>query len=439
MFSSFMIAADKSGSGKTTLTTGIIRYLTRTGRTVAPFKCGPDYIDTLHLERASGRKAYNLDSVMLSRSTVADVFTKGCAGADAAVIEGVMGILDGVSHTDFAGSSADVASIIDVPCVLVLDCSGSSYTAAAMARGISELAKVRIAGVVLNNIASDRHAFLVRSAVETHTDCKVLGTLPKNSEKLLGSRHLGIKTAMEVDGEYLDACADFASANVNIEDLLKLCRMAEAAAYPAALSEKRDKTAYVAYDKAFQFYYNSNIDFLRSAGFDVRFFSPLAGEGIDGADFVYIGGGYPELYAKQLSESPTAKIIKDYAESGGKLYAECGGLMFLSGGIHTSDGFFPMAGVFDCVTRMCDRRQALGYVRAELLKDCILGRAGESNIGHEFHYSAMESYSGEYAYRLTRVTDGKTSLDGLIYKNTAAAYTHLHFLCDNPLIKNLII
>ena len=157
-----MIAADKSGSGKTTLTTGIIRYLTRTGRTVAPFKCGPDYIDTLHLEHASGRKAYNLDSVMLSKRTVADVFAKGCAGADAAVIEGVMGILDGVSHTDFAGSGADVASIIDVPCVLVLDCSGSSYTAAAMVRGISELAKVRMAGVVLNNIASDRHAFLVR-------------------------------------------------------------------------------------------------------------------------------------------------------------------------------------------------------------------------------------------------------------------------------------
>ncbi|MGE4266388.1 MAG: cobyrinate a,c-diamide synthase [Deferribacterales bacterium] len=437
MFSSFIIAADKSGSGKTTLTTGIIRYLTRTGRTVAPFKCGPDYIDTLHLERASGRKAYNLDSVMLSRETVRNVYAHGCKGADAAVIEGVMGVLDGISHTDFKGSSADIAAITDVPCILVVDCSGSSYTAAAVVRGITELGKMRIAGVVLNNIASDRHALLVRSAVETHTDCKVLGTLPRNSENLLGSRHLGIKTAMEIDDSYLDMCADFASANVDVDGLLSLC----SAERPACVQEpavKPDRVAYVAYDKAFQFYYNSNMEFLTSQGFDVKFFSPLAGDGIDGADFVYIGGGYPELYAKELSESRTAKIIKDYAENGGKLYAECGGLMYLSRGIHTDGGFFPMAGIFDCETRMCARRQALGYVRAELVKDCIMGAGGQSNVGHEFHYSAMEGYSGEYAYKLTRITDGKISRDGLIYKNTFAAYTHLHFLCDNPLIKNII-
>ena len=432
-----MIAADKSGSGKTTLTTGIIRYLTRTGRTVAPFKCGPDYIDTLHLERASGRKAYNLDSVMLSRGTVCNVYAHGCDGADAAVIEGVMGVLDGVSHKDFKGSSADIAAVTNVPCVLVVDCSGSSYTAAAVVRGITELGRMRIAGVVLNNIASERHALLVRSAVETHTDCKVLGTLPKNSENLLGSRHLGIKTAMEIDESYLDACADFASENVNVDELLAMCR-AERPAFMRESAVKTDRVAYVAYDKAFQFYYNSNIEFLASQGFDVKFFSPLAGDGIGGADLVYIGGGYPELYAKELSESRTAKIIKDYAESGGKLYAECGGLMFLSRGIHTDGGFFPMAGVFDCETRMCARRQALGYVRAELVKDCIMGNRGQSNIGHEFHYSAMEGYSGEYAYELTRITDGKKSSDGLIYKNTFAAYTHLHFLCDNPLIKNMI-
>lgn len=432
-----MIAADKSGSGKTTLTTGIIKYLTRNGRIVAPFKCGPDYIDTRHLERASGRKAYNLDSVMLSREIVQNVYARGCAGADCAVIEGVMGVLDGVSHTDFAGSSADIAAIADLPCVLVLDCSGSSYTAAATIRGIAELGRMRIAGVVLNNIASDRHAFLVRSAVETHTDCKVLGTLPKNSENLLGSRHLGIKTAMEVEESYLEACADFASANVNVDELLTLCRT-EKPVYAPQTAVKTDKTAYVAYDKAFQFYYNSNIEFLASAGYEVKFFSPLAGESIDGADFVYIGGGYPELYAEELSQSPTAKIIKDYAEAGGKLYAECGGLMFLSRGIHTDGGFFPMAGVFGCETRMCSRRQALGYVRAELVKDCIMGNSGRANVGHEFHYSAMEGYSGEYAYKLTRITDGKTSGDGLIYKNTFAAYTHLHFLCDNPLINNLL-
>jgi cobyrinic acid a,c-diamide synthase len=438
MFSSFMVAADKSGSGKTTLTTGIIRYLTRTGRTVAPFKCGPDYIDTLHLEKASGRKAYNLDSVMLTPETVRSVYADGCMDADAAVIEGVMGVLDGVSHRDFRGSSADVAAIADVPCVLVVDCSGSSYTAAAVIRGIAELGKMRIAGVVLNNIASERHAFLVRSAVETHTDCKVLGTLPKNSENLLGSRHLGIKTAMEIDESYLDACADFASSNVNIDELMTLCR-AERPAAKSSVAATPSKVAYVAYDKAFQFYYNSNIEFLASAGYDVRYFSPLSGEGIDGADFVYIGGGYPELYAETLAKSPTAKVLKDYAESGGKLYAECGGLMFLSRGIHTDSGFFPMAGVFDCETRMCARRQALGYVRAELVRDCIMGTAGQANTGHEFHYSAMEGWKGDFAYRLTRVTDGKTSGDGLVYKNTFAAYTHLHFLCENPLIKNMIL
>lgn len=436
MISSFLIAADKSGAGKTTLTTGIIRYLAQKGMTTAPFKCGPDYIDTLHLQRAALQKSYNLDTVMLSEQTVKNVFAMGCHGAHAAVIEGAMGIFDGVDAHNFRGSSAHIASVLDVPVVLTVDCAGSSFTPAAVIKGIQSLLKSPIKGVILNNIASARHAMLVRSAIETHTDAEVVGILPKNSDKLVASRHLGLKTALELDDVYLDVCAGFVEDNVDMTSILELCRI-KRPKFIHQPDKKPVKKAYIAYDRAFQFYYNANIEYLSHQGFEIKYFSPLEGETPEDADFIYLGGGYPELYAQALSNE-TAEFIKDYAENGGYIYAECGGLMYLTKGIYGADGYYEMAGVIDASCRMCDRRQALGYVHAEVVKDCLMGTQGEHNIGHEFHYSALEDYHGEFCYTLTRITDGKKSGDGIAYKNTFASYTHLHFMSDNPLIDNMI-
>lgn len=433
-----MVAADKSGSGKTTLTTGLIRHYASHGRVVAPFKCGPDYIDTLHLERACGRKAYNLDTVMLTDETVRQVYAMGCGGADVAVTEGVMGIFDGVSAENFRGSSADVAAALGLPVVLVVDCSGSSFTAAAMIKGIQTLSKAKIVGVVLNNIASSRHELLVRSAVEAHTDAAVLGVLPKDQDRLIQSRHLGIKTALEADEEYYDMCASFVAEHTDTDKIISLGQ-ADRPNYTITENISNGKTVWIAYDEAFQFYYNSNLAYLAQKSFDIRFFSPLKGETPQEGGLLYLGGGYPEVHAEKLAEiSTTAKWIREYAVNGGYIYAECGGLMYLSRGIHTDGGFYPMASVIDAECRMCGRRQALGYVRAELKNDCIIGRKGAYNIGHEFHYSALEKYDGAFAYNITRVTDGKMSEDGIIFKNVFAAYTHLNFMCDKPLIDNII-
>ncbi len=433
-----MIAADKSGSGKTTLTTGIIRHLTNKGMAVAPFKCGPDYIDTLHIQLASGRHSYNLDTVMVNPDTVSDIFADGCRDADVAVTEGVMGIFDGVDSHTFKGSSADIASVIDSPIIMLLDCSGSSFTPAAIVRGIEQMCSASIKGVVLNNIASERHAMLVRNAIAYHTDSEVVGVLPKNADKLVESRHLGVKTALEIDEPYFDICAEFVSENVDIDTILQICETEKPIAPPKKLS-KPDKVAYLAYDKAFQFYYNANIDYLDSKGFAIKYFSPLNGDVPEDADFIYLGGGYPELYARELAEdSMTSIFLRDYVKHGGFLYAECGGLMYLSNGIHTDEGFYKTAGVIDAECRMCSKRQALGYVRAEIKNDCMMGRRGAVNIGHEFHYSTLERYNGEFAYNVSRVTDGKKSEDGICVNNAFASYTHLHFLSDNPFISNMI-
>jgi len=266
----------------------------------------------------------------------------------------------------------------------------------------------------------------------------VVGVLPKNTDKLVESRHLGVKTALEIDESYFDICAGFISENVDIDTIISVCESEK----PISAPKKRvkpDKIAYLAYDKAFQFYYNANIDYLDSKGFAIKYFSPINGDVPEDADFIYLGGGYPELYAKELShDSLTSIFLRDYIKNGGFLYAECGGLMYLSKGIHTDAGFHYTVGAVDAECRMCSKRQALGYVRAELKNDCIMGQKGAYNIGHEFHYSTLESYNGDFAYDITRVTDGRKSGDGIIVNNAFASYTHLHFMSDNPLISNLI-
>jgi cobyrinic acid a,c-diamide synthase len=375
---------------------------------------------------------------MCSEDAVREIFAEKSFDADISVVEGAMGILDGVFAEDFYGSSAHVANVLKIPVLLVLDCSGSSFTPSAMVKGLNELLETDIKAVVLNNIASERHEFLVRSAIEKYTDVKVIGSIPKNPEQLLGSRHLGIKTAFEVDEQYLDNCAEIVRMNIDTDTLLEITE-SEVSIPVKEKTVSKTKTAYVAYDEAFQFYYNSNIEWLENQGLDIKYFSPLNGDKIEDADFVYLGGGYPEIHAEKLSKNiTTLSSVKEYVENGGILYAECGGLMYLTNGIYVDDVYYPMAGVIDADCRMCKRRQALGYARATLKNDCIMGKAGQSNIGHEFHYSALENYDGDFVYSLERVSDGKKSEDGILYKNCFAAYTHMHFLSDGTLVGNMI-
>ena len=414
----FLIGADRSGSGKTTITTGLVHAFSRMGKSVAPFKCGPDYIDTLHLGKAAGRTANNLDTVMLSDDEVREVFAMGADGADSCITEGVMGLFDGIKPEGFYGSSHHVAETIGFPVVMVLNCASTSYSVAATLKGFQSMAEVPVAGVILNNVASSNHEKLLKEAVRMHTDIPVLGCVPRQGE-LLGSRHLGIKTAFEVDDDYFARCADLVSDYIDLDALSKLEVTADFD-WSSNLP-KPDKVCYVAYDKAFNFYYEANLYELKKRGYRIKKFSPLADEIVDGADMVLLGGGYPELYAEELSSCKNfLNSVRNYKKP---MLAECGGMMVLTKGIHTSSGYYEMAGVFDAECRMTEKRQALGYVKAS-----------GKYVGHEFHYSKLENVNEAYHFQLEKLTNGKLTNDGFMKGKTFAGYAHYHFMGDPSIL-----
>lgn len=426
----FLIGAERSGSGKTAVATGIIRSLRRRGLVVAPYKCGPDYIDTLHLSHAAGRPAHNLDSVLLNKSSLKEVYSLGASGADICVAEGAMGLFDGISPEGFAGSSYDIALKLGLPVVLVINAASVSYSVAGVVNGFQSLAKgVRIAGVVLNNVASANHERLLTQALDVHCSVPVTGCVPRQNQ-LLESRHLGIKTALEVHDTYMESCADIADKYIDMEFLQSL--QAEDVLPDDVVYPMPDKICMVAYDKAFNFYYEANFHALRKRGYEIRLFSPVAGEGFADADLLYIGGGYPELYANELSaQTQTLADIREYCADGGRVIAECGGMMLLTKGIHTSDGFYEMTGYFDAECRMAERRQALGYVLASA--DGV-----QMYAGHEFHYSYIDKCNELHFFNLEKLTTGDMKYDGFCKGNVFAGYTHFHFMSE-PSVLELIL
>jgi cobyrinic acid a,c-diamide synthase len=429
----FVIGAERSGSGKTTITTGIIRALSDSGTKVAPFKCGPDYIDTRHLSKSAGHAAENLDTVMLSDKALRRVFTEGCSGRDIAVVEGVMGFFDGINHENFQGSTYNVAAKLGLPAVIVLNAASCSYTLTAILKGIKELAKdAQIAGYILNNIASTNHENLIRNAVTHHTDLQFFGSVPKQAEPLVKSRHLGIKTALETDDEYYEKCGSLVTQYVDIEALAKL-ETAKTFETVADDNKQQGKICAVAYDEAFNFYYEANLRELKRRGYELKYFSPLKGEIAENADFIYIGGGYPELYVRTLSNNTAMlKWLKSFSEQGGAMLCECGGMMLLTEGLTVGDKFYPLAGVFKAESKMTERRQALGYVK--VTDNPILNGL----VGHEFHYSKLENVREDYFYSLEKLTSKTRSADGFYKNNTLAGYAHFHFLSE-PSVLDFIL
>jgi cobyrinic acid a,c-diamide synthase len=415
----FLIGAEKSGSGKTTLTTGIVRALSESGKKVAPFKCGPDYIDTRHLSKAAGYPAENLDTVMLSVTTLAKVFAETCFSRDIAVIEGVMGFFDGIEAAAFTGSSHHVASCLGVPAVIVLDAASMSYTSAAVLKGMQALGG-DIAGVIINNAASLNHENLIKDAIR-RPGLSVFGCVPKQSEPLVKSRHLGIQTAMETDSEYYRKCAELVRNFIDLNALSKLEIKGKFTSSPENYTAPT-KICAVALDAAFSFYYEANFRELRKRGYDLRFFSPLKGETIENADMVYLGGGYPELYIRDLkSAGAVLDWLREHSESGRPMLGECGGMMILTDGINVEEEFHRMAGVFSAECRMTARRQALGYVRV------IDSPYLNGLVGHEFHYSVLENVHEPYFFNLEKITSKALSQDGFLKKRTLAGYVHFHF------------
>lgn len=435
-----MIAGTQSGCGKTTLSLALMAALRARGLTVQPFKVGPDFIDPgLHTQIA-GRESRNLDGWMLSRDYNLDLFQTLLAKADSAVVEGVMGLYDGYDGIGEAGSSAEMAKWLDLPVILVVDARSMARSAAALVYGFKNFdLDLKIAGVIFNRIGGEGHLAYLKQAMSANLpDIDVLGGIPREDAIAIPERHLGLVTADEFKPSALwqNQLVDLVERYVDMELLLqKVQFVLPLAAGQSAVPElSAAPTIAVARDAAFCFYYPDNFEMLRRAGARIHYFSPLAGETFpQGTAGLYLGGGYPELFAEQLSgQTGFFQQIRSAVEKGMPVYAECGGLMTLSSFIETGDGkSYAMAGVFPFGTRMLTRRKALGYTEVELCRPCLLGDAGLRIRGHEFHYSEIvqfgESEESNYAYKLYKRKPGETRLEGYMHRSALASYIHLHW------------
>ncbi|WP_417915248.1 cobyrinate a,c-diamide synthase [Candidatus Electronema sp. JM] len=421
---SLLIAGTQSGCGKTTVTLGIMAALRQRGLSVQPFKCGPDFIDpSLHL-LVTGRVSRNLDIRMCGPDWVRQCFSRHADNQSISVIEGAMGLFDGGS-----GSAAELAALLKVPVLLVLDVRSMAESAAAVLRGFETLdPRLRIAGVIFNQVGSARHLQLVSEAVRRQCRAEIIGWLPRESGISLPSRHLGLHMGAEVELNR-QRLVSLIEEHVDLDRLLALAGEAQIpAAPPAAPLEPVGKVRLgVAWDEAFCFYYQDNLDLLQAAGAEIVRFSPLHDKALpENVDGLYFGGGYPELHAAQLAANHTLREqVLAFSRAGRPVYAECGGFMYLCEAIADSEGGrHEMAGVFPVTARMGQRLRRLGYRTAELREDCLLGPAGGVLHGHEFHYSDIDPMP-DAVRRIYTLDDGRA--EGYLLNRTLAGYVHLHW------------
>lgn len=433
-----LIAGTHSGAGKTTLSTAIMACLAGLGYRVQPYKVGPDYIDPGYHCAATGRLSRNLDCWMLGEDTVRELFIRSAGDADLSIVEGVMGLYDGLGSTSFS-SSAHVAKILNAPVLLVLDVRSMARSAAAVVLGYKMMDPgVKIAGVILNRVGSQRHYRILKEAIEDTCRIPVVGYVPRQAGIELPERHLGLLPTAEKEGltGHIDAMAKAVKEGIDLRQIVALARDAESCpepsyrVFPGKKVTSRVRVGIVR-DQAFNFYYRDGLDYLESLGAELVECSPLNGGGLPGGlHGLYIGGGFPEMFLEDLSQNELfKKDLRAAAASGMPVYAECGGLMYLASSITGFAGNeYPAAGLLPGRCRMEKKRAALGYVTALSLCDSILCAAGTSLRGHEFHYSTLELHQhSNSAYRLTRWGEEQAGEDGIVTGNILASYVHLHF------------
>lgn len=451
----FLIAAPQSGSGKTTVSLAIMAGLARRGLAIAPFKCGPDFIDPGYHRLVTGRTSINLDGWMCGEEFVRQTFLEHLTGPDkkVAVIEGAMGLFDGIGASCREGSSAQIAAITGAPVVLVVNARGMAASAAPLVKGFAGFdPQVRLAGVIFNNVGSEHHAALLKEALVTHCpETLCFGCIPRDESLVIPSRHLGLVTADDnpLSDSFIGALADMAERCLDLERLGQLgfdsLRLRSAqAAQPAEdttwlVTDDRLLSGVeapvriaVARDPAFCFMYEDNLRLLRDAGAELAFFSPLSDAALpEGVRGIYLPGGYPELYAGQLAQNGCMKKnIRDAVAADMPVYAECGGFVYLTEGLEAAENqeSAEFAGVFPVRCRMLPRRKALGYRSVELTDNVVIGTAGTTVRGHEFHYSEIGAMQEEVerCYRVTR-QGAILGTEGFRVRNCLASYIHLHF------------
>ncbi|WP_329082993.1 cobyrinate a,c-diamide synthase [Streptomyces niveus] len=430
-----VIAAPASGSGKTTVATGLMALLAARGLAVSPHKVGPDYIDAGYHALATGRPGRNLDAYLCGTELIGPLFAHGAAGCDVAVVEGVMGLYDGAAGQGELASTAQVAKLLRAPVVLVVDASSQSRSVAALVHGFASWdPEVRIGGVILNKVGSDRHEALLREALD-ESGVPVLGALRRATEIETPSRHLGLVPVAERRAEAVDVVRGLAErvrAGCDVEGLLRLARSAPplevgvwdagSAVREAGGGARGGPVVAVAGGAAFTFSYTEHVELLRAAGADVVVFDPLRdGRLPPGTRGMVIGGGFPEVYAAELgANEPLRKAVAELARSGAPVAAECAGLLYLA---RSLDGA-PMCGVLDADARMSERL-TLGYREAVAVGDSVLAAAGTRLRGHEFHRTVLEPGAGAApAWGLVRP---ERRVEGFVQRGVHASYLHTHW------------
>ena len=406
-----MIAAPTSGSGKTTIARGLMGLLVKKGYSVQPFKCGPDYIDTKFHEAVCGHPSINLDTFMASPEHVRELFAHYGADADVCIVEGMMGLFDGYDRE--RGSSYEIARELGIPVVLVVDAKSAAYSMAALLSGFINFRKdILIAGVIFNKVGSEKHYSMLRQVCED-LDVECMGYLPKNASLEQGSRYLGLDFSQEHDSQELIYLLE---EHVEWERLLTLTPSIPI--LHSSLFTPHSSALIARNSESFSFLYQEMID---SFG-KVNFFDPERDvPNLNDIDLLYLPGGYPEKHLEALvSNEACRRAIRTFAETGGRIVAECGGMMYLCKSIVTDEGEFPMCGVlpYSITARRADRRLSLGYRRFIL--------DGKEYRGHEFHYT---QFLGEVPESITQVYDAKGNpvpTPVFRYKNVLASYTHLY-------------
>ncbi|MFI0233307.1 cobyrinate a,c-diamide synthase [Streptomyces sp. NPDC017086] len=424
-----VVAAPSSGSGKTTVATGLMAAFAARGLAVSPHKVGPDYIDPGYHALATGRPGRNLDAYLCGPELIAPLFLHGARGCDLAVVEGVMGLYDGAAGHGELASTAHVAKLLRAPVVLVVDASAQSRSVAALVHGFASWdPEVRLGGVILNKVGSDRHEELLREALDS-SGVPVLGALRRAVQVDTPSRHLGLVPVAERRAEALDAVAAMAAQVEKGCDLDALARLAASAGplpdtawEPPGTAARRRPVVAVAGGPAFTFSYAEHGELLTAAGADVVVFDPLRDERLpEGTAGLVIGGGFPEVYGAELSANePLREAVAGLARSGAPVAAECAGLLYLC---RELDGR-PMCGVLDATARMT-RRLTLGYRDAVAVGDSALAAAGTRTRGHEFHRTVVEPGAG--AAPAWGVTAPARRVEGFVQQGVHASYLHTHW------------
>jgi cobyrinic acid a,c-diamide synthase len=447
-----LVTGDRSGCGKTSITLALAALLSRTSR-VQTFKVGMDYIDPSYLSAVSGRPCRNLDTYTLSDEQNREIFQYGCRGADIALVEGVRGLYEGAEALNDTGSTSSVAKLLDLPVVMVVSCQSITRSAAALVKGFQVFdPDVRIAGVILNNVKGNAHKEKALRAIEHYCDIPVIGAIPRMEEMHLAMRHLGLVPVREGAGSgnfdtRIATVTDLIGQYVNLEMFQNLMTIAEQSPQQETIFDtvmNRDVKIGVAFDEAFNFYYADLFDILPATGADYIPFSPVH-DRLPEADGYIFGGGYPELFVKELeANDPMREAIREVSLNGTPIYGECGGLMYLTDSILLQKGWqgaqkdmaFEMCRVFSGETRMPAKR-VVSYVEGVSMNDSPMGPAAFR--GHEFHYSEVVlAPSTHYTYQLSRGIGIHENLDGALIDNTLGSYTHLHPVASAGMFRHFI-